>query len=463
MLTPKIFADRRAALANTLGRPVLLMGCGTRLRNLPMNHLPFRQDSSFLYFTNCAMPDAALLIDGEHSTLFLPPAADDDALWHGHVETFADHREHYGVDEVADISTLEARCEGKELATLAVADPAPTARAAAITGLPLRYGKQNGSDDLIDAIIRMRRNKSPEELEELRHAAVSTAEAFHAVMAATEVGGSEAELAALFTGVLYARGLEPGYHPIVTVRGEVLHNPHHRNPLREGQLLLLDGGGERPSGYTVDITRTWPVDGVFTGRQRAAYEAVLESQLAAIDKVRPGVRYREVHDTAARVLTRWLRDEGLLRGSQDELMEAHAHAVFFPHGVGHHLGMDVHDLEQFGDRAAYAPGRSRDPHFGTAYLRMDMDLEPGHVVTIEPGFYVVPAILRDDTLRERLGAKVNWALATEWAHFGGIRIEDDIHCTDGHPEVITATTVKGISDIEELVGSGVPASQRLRR
>jgi Xaa-Pro aminopeptidase len=462
MITHETYAARRAHIGRKVACPILLVGCGTRLRNLPINEMPFRQDSSFLYLTGCDLPNAAALIEDGHCTLFLPPPAEDDALWHGHVETLEDHKRHFGVDSVIDVKLLEQHCKGKKVATLAVADAAATRRAATLAGVPLSYGKENGDDALIDTLIAMRQIKEKEEIEELRAAATCTAQAFHAAMAATHPGGTEAQIAALFRASLAARGLGEGYKPIVTVRGEILHNPTYRNPILAGQMLLLDGGGERSSGYTVDITRTWPVNGRFQGKQGAAYNAVLEAQLQAIELVRPGVRYREVHDRAAAVLTQWLRDEGLLRGSLEELQETQAHAAFFPHGTGHHLGLDVHDLEQFGDRAAYPPGRGRDENFGTAYLRMDMDMAPGMVVTVEPGFYVVPAILRDPALREKWGAQVNWDLAQTWTGFGGIRIEDDVLCTDSAPEVLTANTIKGVHDLEDLVGSGTPAMERFQ-
>ena len=449
---------RRDALHTRVGRPILLMGNQDRIRNLPMNAVPFRQDSTFLYFTGCDVPGAAALVDETGCTLFLAPPADDDALWHGHADTVADVQARYGVERIADIADLEALVPS-HAATVAVGDTQATARAGRHTNQTLRY--QDGDAALVDAIIGMRRNKTAEELAEHRIAAGFTAAAFKAAMSATRPGGHEAHIAALFDAVLAARGCTTGYHSIVTVRGEVLHMPHYENALEAGQLLLLDGGAERPSGYGVDITRTWPVEGTFNGRQRAAYSAVLESQLEAIAMCRAGTRYRDIQLHTGRVLARWLLDEGLLRGSMDEVMDKHAAAVFFPHGVGHLLGMDVHDLEQFGDRAAYAAGRDRSPHFGTAYLRLDLDLEPGHLVTIEPGFYVVPAILRDPTMRETFGTTVNWDAAEEWLPFGGIRIEDDILVTDGDPEVLTHETPKTIAEVEALVGRGPSALERL--
>lgn len=461
-LSPATFAARRAALAAATAAPVLLLGNGHRARNLPQYGVPFRQDSNFLFFTGCAEPEAAALVQPDgHTTLFLVLPAEDDALWHGHVDSPEDLRERYGVDAVRAHSELEAACEGLRLLTLAVPDEGRNQQATRITGIPLRFGREHGSEALVEYVIRTRRIKGPEELAEHRLAADATEAAFRVAMAATRPGGNEAAVAALFEGALAARGYTTGYHSIVTVRGEVLHNPTWHNPLRSGELLLLDGGGEGPQGHGVDVTRTWPVAGRFTAPQKAVYAAVLEAQRACIARVRSGVRYRDVHMQAAEVLAQFMVDEGLLRGTVQEVLERHAHALFFPHGVGHLLGLDVHDLETFGDRAAYAPGRVRSTHFGTAWLRLDLDLEPGMLVTIEPGFYVVPAILADPTLRERFGALVDWERAQRWVGFGGIRIEDDVVCTAGEPEVLTARIPKTIEEVEAAVGQGPDALARL--
>ena len=462
-MTPDTFRARREELMRRLGgRAVLLVGTNENPRTSPYMGYGHRQDSTFWYFTGCARAGAAALLDETGCTLFVDPPAEDDDLWHGHVETLEGLRQQYGVERVVDAAMLEGACRGRALATLATHDRTRTELAGRLTGQGLRYGDANGDDGLIEAVIAMRRIKSAEEIAEHRAAADATEAAFRAAMAATHIGGNEAHVAALFDAALAARGCTTGYHSIVTVRGEVLHNPHHVNPLSEGDLLLLDGGGERlASGYGVDITRTWPVSGRFDGRQRAAYEAVLASQQEAIALCRPGARYRDVHLKSAEVLARWLLDEGLLRGSLEAVMESHAAAAFFPHGVGHLLGLDTHDLEQFWDRAGYAPGRRRSERFGTCYLRMDLDLAPGFLFTIEPGFYVVPGILRNASLHEAWGDLVNWEEAEKWVGFGGIRIEDDVLCTEGDPEVLTEGTPKALDEVESLVGSGTPAWERL--
>jgi Xaa-Pro aminopeptidase len=466
MPSPAIHARRRARLAERVSKPVLLLGNGERARNLPMNKVRFRQDSSFLYFVGCDRPDAAAILHGGTCTLYLPPPAHDDALWHGHVESFAALQERYGVDAVRPISELEPAVRKLQPLTLAVGDEAKNRAASAWLRRPLEFGVAYGDDALVDAVIALRRPKDPDELDQMRLAAVHTAAAHVAVMRGTYPGGHETRLTALFEGVLAARGCSTGYDTILSQSGEILHNRDHSQSLEAGRLVLLDGGGELPSGYGSDVTRAWPVSGRFTPRQKAAYEAVLAAQLAAIDQVRPGVRYRAVHDTACLVLARWLVDEKLLRCSPEVAVELGAHAVFFPHGTGHLIGLDVHDLENFGDRPSYPKGQGRPEPFGTRYLRMDLPLEAGWVVTVEPGFYVVPAILADSGLRATLGDAVDWERAATWLGFGGIRIEDDVVCTPttgvarGLAEVLTAAIPKTVAAIEATVGTG-PSPEEL--
>ena len=454
MITSAEHAARRAVLSEAVEGPILLMGNGEQARNLPLTPLPFRQDSTFLYYTGCHMPGAAaLLVDGQ-ATLFAEPPADDDALWHGVVETLAEAAERLGFAKARPLSELEDAASGLPgLQTLSVPDRSQTRIASRLTGLDLNYPDRAGSDELVDAVISQRKRRSPAELDEMR-AAVEVADAAHrAAMAITRPGAHEREIRAIFDGTVMAHGMAHPYGSIVTVQGEVLHNFRYVNQLEEGQLLLLDGGAETASGYASDITRTWPVSGRFTGRQRAAYEAVLAAQEAAIDLVRPGIRYREVHHAACLVLARFLVEEKLLCCSPEDAVAAGAHAVFFPHGVGHLIGLDVHDLENFGDRACYDPRYSRSDDFGTAWLRIDLDLEPGMVVTVEPGFYVVPAILHDTAIRARFASLVDFEEALTWTGFGGIRIEDDVAVTAGAPEVLSASIPKAATDLEALVGT----------
>ncbi|MFT4622090.1 MAG: Xaa-Pro aminopeptidase [Myxococcota bacterium] len=452
---------RRDRLTAEVGGAILLLGNGVRDRNLPGYGVRFRQDSTFLYYTGCTIPGAAVLLHDGCFTLYLQAAADDDVLWHGPGASPAEIGARLGATKVlcsrelpASIRTLQDR--QVEVHTVAVADAARNAAASGWLGTVLVFGSHNGSEALIDAIIRHRRAKSALEIEEMRRAAAASCDAHRAIVACTREGIAEADLAALFTGVLGAHGCVPGYDTILSQDGDILHNHAHTNTLTAGRMVLCDGGGEVATGYGVDITRTWPVSGTFTARQAAAYDAVLRAQLASIELCRPGVRYRAVHDAACMVLAEFLVDEGLLRGSAEDVVATGAHALFFPHGVGHHLGLDVHDMENFGDRPSYPTGSGRPQGFGTRYLRLDLPLEEDWVVTVEPGFYVVDAILDDAALTVPHRDMMAHDRIAKWRGFGGIRIEDDVHVTSCGPSVLTSETPKTPAEIQALVGSRPP-------
>ena len=460
MLDHTNYISRRKQLSDRVSGPILLMANGERSRNLPMNKLPFRQDSNFLYFTGCDIPAAAAVIEDGQCTLLLPEVGDDDALWHGPTPTHSELAARAGADQVRNIRELAAVLGGRTPRVLAIADEGRNAVASILGGTPLVFGEHYGDPDLVDAIIALRLPKSAAELNEMRLAAAISKIAHEQVIAATHPGGTERALAALFHGILAANDCDLGYSIILTQRGEVLHNHDHSGVLETGRLVLLDAGAEVRSGYGVDITRTWPVSGKFTPRQKAVYEAVLEAQLASIAVCHTGTWYREVHDASSRVIARYLADEGLLLCSPDEAVANGAHALFFPHGVGHHLGLDVHDLENFGDLPSYPAGKKRPEQFGTANLRLDLPLEDDWVVTIEPGIYFVGPILEDPTLRERFKGIVDFDKAMEWIDFGGIRIEDDIRIRGNDPEVLTHVA-KHVAEVEALVGSGQCATRRL--
>jgi Xaa-Pro aminopeptidase len=456
------FKERRRKLAKSMGKPILLMGNGHRARNLPMSPLPFRQDSTFLYFSGCDHPKAAMHIlpDGD-TTLFLPTPTADDPLWHGPTPGFEETRVEYGMENVMGIESLDDYPLGTDVVSLAVPDENQNRYLHNRLQRPFQFGVEYGDPQLVSQVIEMRRSKDPWEVQQMRLAAAASAKAHRAVMRATRPDTTEYELAALFRAVLAANQCALGYSTILTVHGEVLHNFHHSNRLKSGQLLLLDGGGEVASGYGVDITRTYPVSGKFTARQRSVYEAILEAQLQAIDMCDPGVSYQKVHRTACLVIAQFLCDEGVLRCSPETAVELGAHALVFPHGTGHHLGMDVHDLENFGDLSSYEPHQKRSSQFGTCYLRLGLPLESGWVVTVEPGFYIVDPILDDPKLRAEFSSVVDFDRLDAWRGFGGIRIEDDILITENKPTVLTSDIPKTISELEEEVGQGPSVSERL--
>jgi Xaa-Pro aminopeptidase len=460
---------RRAEFLAAIDGPVLLMAGGWISRNYPANWSPFRADSTFLFFFPEAEPNAAALFDPEDEsvTLFLDERTQADALWHGPTPSFAELQESIGVTAIeprANLAQLVAKKVGQRaLRTLAIADPRATAEATRITGEQLDFyaAAKVGDAALVQLIARLRSHKQEPELAEMRAAAEVTREAHTLAMAKTRAGILEQELVGHVEGTFARHGCVAAYNTILSVRGEVLHNHAHGNVLREGDVVLLDAGAERSSGYCADVTRAWPVSGKFGPEARDVYDIVLAAEKAAVAAVKPGARYRDVHLLAARVMTDGLVQLGLMRGNSEALVESGAHAMFFPHGVGHLLGLDVHDLETFGDAVGYAPGRTRSPQFGTGYLRLDLDLVPGMCVTIEPGIYFVPAILHDPKFREQFNGQVDFNRAERFLTmnagrgFGGIRIEDDVLCTAAGHEDLTRSMPKERLAIEALVGSAV--------
>jgi Xaa-Pro aminopeptidase len=462
MLPPKTpasaFVARRRALLDRFAGPALFPAGLPRARNYAANRYPFRAASHFLYFTGAPVPGAVLLFAEGRVTLFAEPPEPDDALWHGPRPSFAELQQALALDAVRPLADLDGALGAlPATATLPPNDAASAAwvserlgrRVHACGGATIAAGSPDAA--LADVMIDLRLRHDRAAVEQLRAVAALSAEAHLAGMRATRGARTEAEVAGAMVGELHRRGLGESYNPIVTVHGEVLHNDTHENAIRPGDLILADVGGETAEGWAGDITRVWPVSGTFSATQRALYDVVLAANEACIARVRKGTRYRHVHETAKRVVVEGLRALGVLRGDVDGLLERGAAGVFFPHGVGHLIGLDVHDMEDLGDRAGYAPGRERDKRFGDRYLRLDRDLEPGMAVTIEPGFYQVPAILADPKIVGPLGADLDRAVLARFADVRGIRIEDDVLCTDGDPEVLTRVVPKAAAAVEAVM------------
>lgn len=453
------FSNRRRALAARLGGPALLFSGVARPQNYPANVYPFRPDSHFLYLTGMWIENAAVLVRPEGDVLFMPAEDPADVVWHGPSPSWKDVELATGVAEVRDIRELDANTIGPNVATLPAIDPVTRfrqgrmcERAWAEPGASVDLDERDAA--LADVMIGLRLVHDGAARQLMREAAAATVEAHLAGMRATRPGMRESDVRAAMEAPLLARDMGTSYPSIVTAHGEILHSRGYDNAIAAGDLLLADVGASQ-RGWAADVTRTWPVSGKFSPTQRTIYDIVLASQLEAISRVRPGTRYRDVHLAAAIVIARGLVDEGILKGDPEALVERGAHALFFVHGVGHLLGLDVHDMEDLGDRAGYAPGRSRSEQFGLCYLRLDRDLAPGMAVTIEPGFYQIPALLeRGGELVGRFDADgtLNRERLAKFSDVRGIRIEDDVLVTEEGSEVLTAGLVKRAQDVEAEVG-----------
>jgi Xaa-Pro aminopeptidase len=295
--------------------------------------------------------------------------------------------------------------------------------------------------------------KSAEEIGEIKSAVDTTARMHHTAMQRTVPGRQEREVAGFLTGIAEAYGRGLSFRPTCSVRGEVLHNHDYSRTLEAGDLLLVDAGATSAEHYAGDVTRVIPVGGSFTDRQRAVYDAVLDAQKSAIDAMEPGVPFRRLHLRACRVLTEHLMDLGLMHGDAEEAVAAGAHALFFPHGLGHMLGLDVHDMENLGeDRVGYARDQERSEQFGLHTLRLARPLRTGFVVTVEPGCYFIPKLIEQWRAEQRHTAFIDYKAVAAFEGFGGIRIEDDVLVTDEGPQILGPDLPKTATAVEDLAG-----------
>jgi Xaa-Pro aminopeptidase len=322
---------------------------------------------------------------------------------------------------------------------------------AALFGVDPRDVDQGVSTELMAAVAAQRSLKEAAEIAEMEDALEVTAKMYRATMQSAEPGRTEAEIAAIHAAAAGASDRQQAFNPIVTVCGDVLHNTSYANTLMEGDLLLVDSGAESPAFYASDITRTMPVAGKFSSQQRDIYEVVLAANMAAIEAAAPGVTNRELHLLAARTIVSGLKNIGLMKGNIDKAVEAGAHALFFPHGIGHMIGLDVHDMEDLGDVVGYEQGEQRSSQFGLNALRLARKLEPGFVITIEPGVYFIAALIERWEGEGRHKAYIRYEKLEDYCGLGGVRIEDDVLITDDGCRVLGPSIPKTVDEIEEAM------------
>lgn len=456
MIDAKTYKQRRDALrAACSGGFILLPGHRLQPRNYPDNPQPFRQSSHMLYACGLSRPGLVLLMgpSGEEDRLFGPAEDVDDVIWHGSHEGLEEAARRAGIpgvrplEEAGDVlADLQRR--GAGLHYLVPVQAELRVWLAGLLGRSLSELQQGASEALRERLVALRAVKSPDEVAEIEQALEVTALMHRRAMEVTRPGLREAQVAAAVQEVALARDRAQAYPPIVTVRGEVLHNNTYANPLEEGQLLLNDSGAESPLGYASDITRTFPVTGRFSPEQRRIYEVVLRAQEGAIAHLRPGMRFADVHLHACRLVAEGLAELGLMKGRPEDAVEAGAHALFFPHGVGHMLGLDVHDMEDLGDVVGYPGGEPRSSQFGLSALRMARPLEPGFVFTVEPGIYVIPALIDRWKEEGRHREFIDYERVDGLRGFGGIRIEDDVLCTPEGAQVLGPPIPKRVEELE---------------
>lgn len=457
MFQSKTYVARRKRLQRQVGSGlILLLSNGESPMNYPANTYPFRQESSFLYFIGMNSPDLAAVLDIEENreTIFGNDIGIDDIVWMGPQPSLKERGRKTGITDIQPFeklkSVLHAALQlGRKIHYLPPYRPEKAILIETLLGIRPAAAKQYASRELIQAIVDQRSVKSREEIGQIEDALTVTRDMFALAMKCTHPGIVEAEVAGKMEGTALSRGMRMAFPPIVTIHGETLHNPHRENLLKKGDMLLIDSGAESPMGYASDITRTLPVSGTFSARQKEIYEVVRRTQEAAIAAVRPGVFYRDIHLLAGRTIAQGLKELGLMRGDIDEAVNQGAHALFFPHGIGHMMGLDVHDMEDLGETSVgYDRHTKRSSQFGLSALRMARKLRPGYVMTVEPGVYFIPALISQWQNEKRSSSFIRYSRVNRYLDFGGIRIEDNILVTGKGRRVLGPPIPKSTTEIE---------------
>ncbi len=460
MFSPNAYADRRKALMSMMESDgiVVIFGNEYSPMNYEDNIYPFRQDSNFLYFAGINDAHHLMIIDLNegNSKLFGNDRSLDHIVWMGEATSMAEKSTAINADAFADYQEglNEIRSAAHRGIPIHYLPPYRHDRAIILAdclGKSVAEAQQGYSEELCKAVIRLRSIKSDAEIKEMEIAVNTTRDMHHAAMEALAAGQLEADTAGLVEGIAIRGQGRLAYPCIATVNGEILHNHHHHNLTQEGQLFLLDAGASSPSQYAGDITRTFPVSTKFTDFQKDIYQVVLDSQMAAIAKLRPGYRFLEAHLTSAKVIASGLKDLGLMKGNVDEAVAAGAHALFFPHGLGHMIGLDVHDMEDLNeDWVGYNDEVQRSDQFGLRSLRLGKELEAGHVLTVEPGLYFIPALIEGWAAEQKHAEFINYEAVKQHIDFGGIRIEDNIAITQNGYRILGDPIAKKIAEVEQL-------------
>ena len=440
MFSKETYVSRRAELKKLVKSGIIILfGNNDSPANYPNNaYSPFRQDSSFLYYFGQKRDGLVGIIDidNDMETLIGDDISVEDIVWYGSVDSVHDMAQQVGVTNTAPMKTLKTICNDALRQKRKVHFLPPyrfdiKLQVFDLLGIHPNQQKESASMDLIKAVVKMRSAKEPQEIEELERAAVIGYKMHTTAMRMCKPGAIEQNIAGYLKGIAHGYGAMESFATILSQHGEIMHGAPSMNPLEDGRLLLVDAGAETINNYCSDNTRTMPVNGKFTQRQLEIYSIVEECHDYALKAARPGVKYWDVHFGVCRLMTDRLKELGLMKGDTDEAVAAGAHAMFLCHGLGHMMGMDVHDMENF-DQINVGFDEETRPNleqFGTNCLRMGRRLEEGFVVTDEPGIYFIPALIDDWRSKGLHKDFINYDKLETYKDFGGIRIEDDLLIT----------------------------------
>ncbi len=461
MFKKEVYTERRNKLKKEVKSGlVLIHGNAEASFNYPANTYHFRQDSNFLYFFGLDHPDLAgvLDIDNNKDYIFGNDVDMGDIIWMGPQPLMKDRAAKVGVENTAPFSQLgeflnEAIKAGRKIHFSPPYRGEHLILLNQLLGLSTDRVKDYVSEELIKAIVKLRSVKDKYEIAEIEKAVDIAYEMHTTAMKMAMPGVVEREIAGTIEGISLAKGGPVSFPIILSINGQTLHNHYHGNTLVKGRMMITDAGAETTMHYASDITRTVPVGGKFNQRQKEIYEIVLAANMKAIDAIKPGIPYKEIHLLACKTITSGLKELGLMKGDINEAVKQGAHALFMPHGLGHMMGMDVHDMEGLGENyVGYNKNTKRSDQFGTAFLRLGRKLQPGFVLTVEPGIYFIPELFAQWKTEGKFTEFINYDKVETYLDFGGIRIEDDVLVTETGHRVLGKPIPKTIAEVEEIMG-----------
>lgn len=440
MFDKATYVSRRAKLKELVKSGIIILfGNNESPCNFPANgYYPFRQDSTFLYYFGLQRDGlvGVIDIDNDIETLVGNDIDIEDIVWYGSVNSMHDMAESVGVKNTAPMKSLKIICNDAMRQKRRIHFLPPYRHDIKIQifdllGIHPVQQKESASMTLINAVVKMRSTKEQQEIEELERASVIGYKMHTTAMRLTKPGVTEKFIGGQVDGVANSYGAMVSFPTIFSQHGEIMHGNPSMAELESGRLVLCDCGAETINNYCSDNTRTYPVNGKFTQRQLEIYSIVEACHDYVLEVAKPGVKYMDVHFAVCRLMTERLKELGLMKGDTDEAVAAGAHAMFLPHGLGHMMGMDVHDMESFDqiNVGFDAETRPRLDQFGTNCLRMGRRLEEGFVVTDEPGIYFIPALIDDWKASGHCAEFLNFDKLDTYKDFGGIRIEDDVLIT----------------------------------
>ena len=459
MFKKEVYISRRARLHEIMKSGLaLFIGNVDSPMNYPANQYHFRQDSDFLYYFGLDLPGFAGLMDFDTGKdwIFGKDVDIDDIIWMGPQPTVKELALGCGVVSTAPFKKLESLIGDALLKKRKVYFLPPCRGENKMTlGALLRENpcqmKTLASLDLIKAVVSMRSIKEQVEIAEIEKAVEVAYEMHTTAMKMCKPGVKEQEIFGAIEGIALAHGGGPSFPIILSINGQTLHNHNHDNFLKKGRMMVTDAGAESNMHYSSDITRTTPVGGKFNRKQKEIYEIVLKANTESIMTAQPGISNRDLHLNACSIIASSLKELGLMKGDTAEAVEKGAHALFMPHGLGHMMGLDVHDMEGLGENyVGYSDEVKRSDQFGLAFLRFALPYKPGHVFTVEPGIYFIPELISKWESEGKFKEFINYKKLTDWMEIGGIRIEDDVLITEKGHKLLGKPIPKTVADIEEL-------------